>query len=42
MNLTGDADFPGNAEGLYNSQVVELANGTFLMYVPPTTSVCLC
>ena len=33
MNLTGDADFPGNDEGLYNSQVVELANGTFLMCV---------
>lgn len=41
MNLTGDADFPGNVEGLYNTQVVELANGTFLMYVPPTSSIVL-
>jgi hypothetical protein len=32
MNLTGAADFPGNEEGIYNSQVVELNNGTFLMY----------
>eukprot|EP01052_Picozoa_sp_SAG31_P035295 SAG31_NODE_4238_length_3431_cov_6.833733_1_plen_375_part_00 len=32
MNLTGAADFPGNKEGIYNSQVVELTNGTFLMY----------
>jgi hypothetical protein len=32
MNLTGEADFPGNREGIYNSQMVELANGSFLMY----------
>ena len=32
MNLTGGADFPGNREGIYNSQVVELSNGTLLMY----------
>eukprot|EP01049_Picozoa_sp_SAG25_P000950 SAG25_NODE_36_length_19907_cov_10.787027_9_plen_308_part_00 len=32
MNLTGAADFPGNREGIYNSQVLELTNGSFLMY----------
>eukprot|EP01052_Picozoa_sp_SAG31_P035257 SAG31_NODE_4229_length_3440_cov_3.033224_4_plen_150_part_00 len=32
MNLTGAADFPGNREGIYNTQVVELSNGTLLLY----------
>ena len=31
MNLTGAGNFPGNNEGTYISQVLELANGTFLM-----------
>ena len=32
MNITGGADFPGNREGQYCSQVVEMTNGSFLMY----------
>ena len=32
LNLTGAGNFPFNREGDYNSQVVELKNGSLLMY----------